>query len=428
MSEALGPVPATIHGRGQGRLDAVCDLVGSLAVLRPLAAALDDIPIRVAAVFDSAVCSVYLREGNDLVMRGNVGFGHEALGEVRLAVGEGLVGTAVELMRPVSTDAAVDHARARVFPGLGEERYPALLAVPVPGPAGPAGALVVQRQSPGYSQAEVELLVALAGAVAPVVGKARIVDAPSPRPAGPATVRRVTLTGRMLAPGRALGVAMALRRPSVRGAGAGEGRTAQELGRTFDRVVLECDATLESFLRAARRKSLDTTSLELARMILADGRLRERTLELAGSRGLVTALGQVAREATRSARLTEVPIVAERAQELSELCDALRVLAAPRALESVPQGAVWVGETLTVFDLVMAARRKPCAVVLAGRAPAGARLRGLVELLEVPAVSEVAGLFAWVNDGDVVLVDGMHGLVRVNPTRRERDEARVARG
>lgn len=426
MSESA-PLPATIHGRGPQRLDAVCDLVMALATPRPLSAALDDIPARVAAVFDSVVCSVYLREGNDLVMRGNVGFGHEALGEVRLAVGEGLVGTAVELMRPVSTDAAASHARARVFPGLGEERYPALLAVPVPGPSGPAGALVVQRQSPGYTQSEVELLVALAGAVAPVVGKARIVDAPAPKGQGPATVRRVTLTGRMLAPGRALGVAMALRRPAVR-AVAGEARTAAELARVLDRAVMECDTTLEVALRSARRRGQDTASLELARMILADGRLRERTLELAASRGLVTALAQVAREATRSARLTDVPIVAERAHELSELCDALRVLVSPTALEALPQGAVWLGETLTVFDLVMAARRRPSAVVLSGRAPAGARLRALVELLDVPAVSEVAGLFAWVSDGDVVLVDGGHGLVRVNPTRRERDEARVARG
>lgn len=426
MSESA-PLSATIHGRGPQRLDAVCDLVMALATPRPLSAALDDIPARVAAVFESVVCSVYLREGNDLVMRGNVGFGHEALGEVRLAVGEGLVGTAVELMRPVSTDAAASHARARVFPGLGEERYPALLAVPVPGPSGPAGALVVQRQSPGYTQSEVELLVALAGAVAPVVGKARIVDAPAPKAPGPATVRRVTLTGRMLAPGRALGVAMALRRPAVRAA-AGEARTSTELARVLDRAVMECDTTLEVALRSARRRGQDTASLELARMILADGRLRERTLELAASRGLVTALSQVAREATRSARLTDVPIVAERAHELSELCDALRVLVSPTALEALPQGAVWLGETLTVFDLVMAARRKPSAVVLSGRAPAGARLRALVELLDVPAVSEVAGLFAWVSDGDVVLVDGGHGLVRVNPTRRERDEARVARG
>lgn len=426
MSESA-PLPATIHGRGPQRLDAVCDLVMALATPRPLSAALDDIPARVAAVFDSVVCSVYLREGNDLVMRGNVGFGHEALGEVRLAVGEGLVGTAVELMRPVSTDAAASHARARVFPGLGEERYPALLAVPVPGPSGPAGALVVQRQAPGYTPSEVELLVALAGAVAPVVGKARIVDAPAPKGQGPATVRRVTLTGRMLAPGRALGVAMALRRPAVR-AVAGEARTSTELARVLDRAVMECDTTLEVALRSARRRGQDTASLELARMILADGRLRERTLELAASRGLVTALSQVAREATRSARLTDVPIVAERAHELSELCDALRVLVSPTALEALPQGAVWLGETLTVFDLVMAARRKPSAVVLSGRAPAGARLRALVELLDVPAVSEVAGLFAWVSDGDVVLVDGGHGLVRVNPTRRERDEARVARG
>jgi phosphotransferase system enzyme I (PtsP) len=422
------PLPATIHGRGPQRLDAVCDLVMALATPRPLSAALDDIPARVAAVFESVVCSVYLREGNDLVMRGNVGFGHEALGEVRLAVGEGLVGTAVELMRPVSTDAAASHARARVFPGLGEERYPALLAVPVPGPSGPAGALVVQRQAPGYTQSEVELLVALAGAVAPVVGKARIVDAPAPKAPG----------ARHGAPGdahRAYARAGTGPRgghgPATSGRAHRPGRGAQpplSWRGCFDRAVMECDTTLEVALRSARRRGHDTAALELARMILADGRLRERTLELAASRGLVPALAQVAREATRSARLTDVPIVAERAHELSELCDALRVLVSPTALEALPQGAVWLGETLTVFDLVMAARRKPSAVVLSGRAPAGARLRALVELLDVPAVSEVAGLFAWVSDGDVVLVDGGHGLVRVNPTRRERDEARVARG
>jgi phosphoenolpyruvate-protein kinase (PTS system EI component) len=43
-------------------------------------------------------------------------------------------------------------------------------------------------------------------------------------------------------------------------------------------------------------------------------------------------------------------------------------------------------------------------------------------------VAEVAGLYNWVAAGDVILVDADHGIVRVNPTRRERDEARISRG
>ena len=87
-SDEAGVVP-TIHARGAERLDAVVDLVHAMARPRPLTELLDEAPRRVASVFRSEVCSLYLREGDGLVMRGNVGFVARALGEVRLHVGEG---------------------------------------------------------------------------------------------------------------------------------------------------------------------------------------------------------------------------------------------------------------------------------------------------------------------------------------------------
>lgn len=416
-------VQATLHVRGDARLDAVVDLVNALATPRPLATALDAIPEGVARVFRSEVCSVYLREAQDLVMRGNVGFAQEARGEVRLAVGEGLVGMCVEIMRPVSVAAASGHARNRVFPALGEERYPAFLAVPVPGASGPAGALVVQRTAPAYEPHEVELLTALAGAIAPVLGRAHIVKSDlGDRPSG---TRRVTLTGRNLLAGRALGIVTTPRRPSPREAKDATAG-ARELLRRFDMAVMVCDAGLDAFLRAARRQSLPTQLLEMHRMILEDGRLRERTAELLKTRGLSQALSQVAREATRSARETAVPELVERAEQMSELCDVIRVLAMGERYEAIPRGGVWVCDGVTAFELLLASRFHPAAVVLTGPAPTGPS-RTLIDLLAVPAVAEVGGALNWVTDGDVALVDGDHGLVRVNPTRRERDELREAR-
>jgi phosphotransferase system enzyme I (PtsP) len=134
----------------------------------------------------------------------------------------------------------------------------------------------------------------------------------------------------------------------------------------------------------------------------------------------------VAREATRAARITDDPVIAERAVEMSELCDALRVLSAHDASAAVPRGAVWVVEAITVFEVLLAARQKPAGLVLSGPCPPG-RARTLVELIGVPAVGEVAGIYNWASDGDIALVDGDHGLVRVNPPRRERDAARVER-
>ena len=129
---------------------------------------------------------------------------------------------------------------------------------------------------------------------------------------------------------------------------------------------------------------------------------------------------------TRAARITDVPLITERAMEMSELCDALRALLAHEATPGVPKGAVWVAETVTVFDLLLASRAHPAALVLSGPVGAG-RVRAIVELIGVPTVCEAAGIYNWASDGDVALVDGDHGLVRVNPSRRERDEARVER-
>ena len=180
-------------------------------------------------------------------------------------------------------------------------------------------------------------------------------------------------------------------------------------------------------IRAAARRGVDATFLSQHKTMLDDGRLRERTLEFARGRGLAHGLAQVAREATRTARLTDAPMLTERAMEMSELCDALRLLLAHEAAPPVPKGAVWVGETVTVFELLLAARTHPAALVLSGPVGPG-RVRSIVESIGVPTVCEAAGIYNWASDGDVALVDGDHGLVRVNPSRRERDEARIERG
>src|SRR6476469_4663804 len=137
-----------VHGRGNKRLDAVLDFVAFAAKPMPLVTLLDEAPRRTAVIFDADVCSLYLVEsdGHELVMRGNVGFPHSALGQVRLAIGEGMTGEAVEYLRPVSSENAGAHRSYKHFDDLGEERFPIFLSVPIRGKAGPLGALVIQRK------------------------------------------------------------------------------------------------------------------------------------------------------------------------------------------------------------------------------------------------------------------------------------------
>src|SRR5687767_6549683 len=190
----------TVHGRGNLRLDSVLDFLAFAAKPMPLVTLLDEAPQRIATIFAADVCSLYLVEGDghELVMRGNVGFPHLAIGQVRLAIGEGMVGEAVEYLRPVTSEKAGAHRSYRHFDDLGEERYPVFLVVSIRGKAGPLGALVVQRAKEAYGERDIELLAALGAIIAAGIRHAEIIDArkepQAARKAGGGT-RKVTLTG-----------------------------------------------------------------------------------------------------------------------------------------------------------------------------------------------------------------------------------------
>jgi phosphoenolpyruvate-protein kinase (PTS system EI component) len=51
----------------------------------------------------------------------------------------------------------------------------------------------------------------------------------------------------------------------------------------------------------------------------------------------------------------------------------------------------------------------------------------LLKLMNVPAITDVQGLFRWVSDGDVALLDGDHGLLVLNPSKVEMATAREQR-
>jgi phosphotransferase system, enzyme I, PtsP len=420
----------TVHERGNKRLDAVLDFLAFAARPMPLVSLLDEAPRRTATIFDADVCSLYVVEGDghELVMRGNVGFSPDALGQVRLSIGEGMTGEAVEYLRPVTSEHAGTHRSYKHFDDLGEERFPIFLSVPIRGKAGPLGALVVQRKAEHgrFEERDIELLAALGAIIAAGIRHAELIDtqrdkSPPTRKAGGGT-RKVTLTGRPFLSGRALGAIAAFRRPAgqqARSEGPHDVREEQKLLRgAFD----VADKAMRALSDRARHMRLGDQAGFLATYvdILGDGRFRERADELvAQGGGIGVALGRVAREVTRTAAsITRDAFLEERARDIEDLCDALVMLAAADKRAELPSKAILVGDGISVFDLLISARAHPVGVVLTDRAT-GPRTRTLLRLLEVPAIVGVEGLFKWAADGDVALLDADHGLFVINPSRSE---------
>jgi phosphotransferase system enzyme I (PtsP) len=395
----------------------------------PLVSLLDEAPRRVASIFDADVCSLYLLEGegNELVMRANVGFATDAIGAVRLCVGEGITGSAVEYMRPVSIDSAQAHAAYKHFDALGEERFPVFVAVPIRGASGALGALVLQR-GPGapFSDRDIELLASFGALIGAGIQKAEALDSNEPRykrKTGGGT-RRVTLRGVPLVLGRALGAVAALRRPAAR-------QSERHLPTAIsheDEVHLLKGAfdVAEKALLGLRERSRalalgsDAAFLETYLEIALDARFRERTMELVKEgAGIAQALSRVARDVTRTATtLMHDAFLEERARDVEDLCDAIAMIAGSDKRAELPTKCVLIGDAISVYDLLVSARANPVGIALTDRG-SGPRTRALLRLMGVPAVVSVEGLFRWTSDGDVVLVDADHGLVIINPSKSE---------
>ena len=416
------------------RVDAVVAFVKLAAKSIPITTFLDEAPRGIARALRADICSLYVLEGEEtLVMRGNVGFKKDALGEVRLLVGEGITGQAVQSGQAIRVDHATTHAAYKHVTGLGEEDFPIFLVAPIFGKVGPIGAITVQRGKRPFSDADAELLVAFGASIAAGIKYAASKDSaqegePSEkratRRAGGGT-RRVTLPGRPIVAGRALGAIAALRRPAQRaserlsldpkGDSAIEKRVLKAAFETAAKSIVALRARAEKLALVKDALFLDTYGV-----ILEDMRFRERAFELIdGGAPIASALSQVAREVTRAAAsLTKDAFIDERAQDIEDLCDALTMLAATDKRAELPSKSILIGDNLAVFDLLISARAQPVAVILSERAK-GNRTRTLLRLLGAPSIIEVRGLFGWANDGDIALIDADHGLVTINPSKRE---------
>lgn len=420
-----------IHARGDRRLDLVLDFVAFVAKPMPLTLLLDEAPKRIAAIVGADVASLYLLEGDGdaLVLRGNIGFPLGARGNVRLSVGEGITGMAVECMRPISVVQASEHENFREFPELGEDRFPVFLAVPIVGHQRALGALVVQRAgAEAFHKADVELVAALTAPIAAGIRHAALIDdreRAERRRTGGGT-RKVTLPGVPIVPGRGLGAIAALRRPASIPQRKPSAEDPKLLHTAFDVVGKSIGAlvTRAGLLDLSDQANFLSTYLLMA----SDSRLRERSFELINQgRSVAQALGMVAREAARAANgIVGDAFMQDRARDIEDFCDALLMLASPDARAELPSKAVLLGDELTVFDLLVSSRAQPVGIALTERAT-GPRPRVLLKLMGVPSIVDVAGAFRWASPGDVALLDADHGFLVINPSRAEVASVRAER-
>src|SRR6184192_316160 len=134
---------------------------------------------KVAEALDTDACFVYLYDerADELVLRATHGTRVEEMTRrPKLRPGEGITGSAAAERSPIMIPAQAHlDPRFRGFSNLPEDEYESILAVPILARAKLAGALNVRTRRPReFSDAEVELLLAIAAQVAQTIVHAQL--------------------------------------------------------------------------------------------------------------------------------------------------------------------------------------------------------------------------------------------------------------
>jgi phosphotransferase system enzyme I (PtsP) len=391
-----------VHHRGDRGVDGILRLIELASHDGPLEATLGAMCDEVAAIADVDIASVYVREGDRLVMRGNHGFPRAAIGAVALAVGEGITGLVAECMRPVSAAQAAAEAAYKHVPGLGEERFPVFAGVPLIGGGAVIGVLVLQRRHGAFSADEVTLATALGAPVTLAIERRRAAEIRSARLHGLAHVGGAVL-------GRAAAVA-----------------TTTALGSApldLDRAMNRLRDDLGRAMRRLGAVEVPAVGAALDRFALAlcDQRLRERLAAAAAHpAGLRSVAKDYARAPYRLGAASELTDHAsEPAAEIEQLCVLLG------DARSLRPGAVWIADRIGAFVAIAAVARGAAALV-AGDAVSPAAI-AIARAAGLPTVSDVPGLFGWARPDDLLAVDGDTGTVLVHPAPAEIERLRHAR-
>jgi len=436
-----GTLGFQVHGAGDRALDGIFRLIALGDEERPLEEVLTAMCADVAEIARANIASIYVREedgdGLRFTMRGNVGFPPEAIGRVHLRPGEGITGFAAERMRPVSVAVGKQDRHFKYISGLGEEKYPALLAVPIPRGGITAGVLVLQRGvERAFSDGEVVLATALAAVINHAIERGQERERRQARSAGRRAVR---LAGQSIVAGAAMGRAELLPTLSaLTGSEPGE-KAAPAKNRVGERGVpprepfaggvgpsqgpTEIEATVErlqSELRKAAASANDAAAGELRSLslILEDLRFRAGLAQGCGAPEPLKALSALARSYARVA-FTVPPsdrdgaeMISDRAAEIEDLC-VFVYAASLRGRPLVRSGAVVVAERLRPFAAIHAIMSGAVGFVVEGEMPSEGATAALVRSAGLPMLASVGGVFSWLQPEDLLVLES--GGLRINP-------------
>ena len=400
-------------------LNSLRSIVQEVNAARDMKTALAIIVSRVKQVMATQVCSVYLRNPKgEYVLMATDGLNADAVGKVRLAAGEGLVGRVVVREEPINLEHAEAHPSYQYFPETGEERYRSFLGVPIIHHRKVLGVLVVQQvEQRRFDEGEEAFLVTMSAQLAGVIAHAEATGGVVPVGAKAAQAKFIGVSG---ASGIAIGEAVVIT-PSA------------DLRSVRYQACKDVEAEIAFFLRSltAVREDIKSLGEQLkARINREEQALFDAYLAMLDDASLGgEVVDRIRKGANASYAWSEVilehenifnsmndPYLRERATDLRDL--GRRVLAylqeSNQKTRVYPDKAILIGEELTASMLGEIPKEKLAGLVSV-LGSSNSHVAILARAMDIPTVMGAVDLPFTQMDGRPIIVDGYKGTVYCDP-------------
>ncbi|MDM3870914.1 phosphoenolpyruvate--protein phosphotransferase [Porticoccus sp. W117] len=415
-------------------LDSLRSIVQEVNAAASTAEVLNIAVKRVKEVMQVGNCSIFLCEqSGDYVLRASDGYLSEAIGNVRIPEGEGLVGLIATREEPINLENASQHPNFTYIPETGEERFSSYLGAPIIHHRKVLGvALVQQEQQRRFDEGEEAFLVTicaqLAASIAHAEATGELKDQLSkPRNKKSRKQTEVVLNGIPSAPGIAIGTAILMSAPA-------------DLRAVARRYVKKVDDELALFKDAIRRTkedlhTLDTNMVgklssseralfEVYISMLDDHTLSDEVVALIREQKMAaqSAWAEVIREHVRNFERMEDAYLRERASDVRDL--GRRVLAhlqqsQPKQIE-YPDNCILIGEELAAPMLADVPHDKLVGMISV-RGSRNSHMAILGRALGIPTVMGAVDLPLAEIDGNELIIDGHQGRIVAHFSRRLRN-------
>ncbi len=369
------------------------------------------------------VCSLYLLQGDVLILVATNGLDPASIGKVRMKVHEGLTGLAVEKLQPVIVNEASLHPRFKYFAETGEENFHSFAAVPLLDRDRVVGVLTIQTRLPrDFESQEIDLLKLIAFSLSGVIHNLVTLEISRElsKDEKEGEKKSVRFKGTPVAPGFGIGAAFILKAgvtPVIVPMGSSEKHDASKEWKNLSMAIRKASADLLKLEKKLQKKfsKKESDIFYSHRMILSDKSFLKKLKSCLDKKSAVDAVTEVIGEYIEHFEKVEDPHFRERAADLEDLRQ--RVLdhlfeKAPRHEKESWEG-ILIAETLVPSDTTrLDPERIRGIITVRGGVTSHASI--LARTLGIPAVMGVSGALK-IQPGELVIVDGNTGAIYAHP-------------